>query len=324
MINKFVSFFTLFLITFSVQAFQSQADVEKWLARMHHAAHMINYEGNFVYGQNNDLTSMQIIHSVDKTGEYERLISLDGSGREVIRSGDTVTCVLPDKKSVVVDKSRPDAEFPPMFPLKIEQLLKTYSFHFGEDAVVAGQKAKKLVIKPKDKYRYGHSLWVDANTGLLLKDHLLDENENIVELFMFMQVKYPDVIEKSRLVSKSQTKKFTWYEAKEFKDKNNVNKSMNWRVTSVPTGFVPGVQRHHNMTVSAMPVEHFMFSDGLSSVSVFVEKKMKSSKNLIGGSTMGAVHAYGREVGDYHVTVVGEVPHATVKMIADSVEHVKH
>lgn len=324
MINKFVSFFTLFLITFSLQAGQSQADIEKWLAKMHHAAHMINYEGNFVYGQNNDLTSMQIIHSVDKTGEYERLISLDGSGREVIRSGDTVTCVLPDKKSVVVDKSRPDAEFPPMFPLKIEQLLKTYSFHFGEDAVVAGQKAKKLVIKPKDKYRYGHALWVDEKTGLLLKDHLLDEKQNIVELFMFMQVNYPAEIDKSRLSSKIQTKKFTWYEAKDFKDKNNVNKSMNWRVTKVPVGFVPGIQRHHNMTVSAMPVEHFMFSDGLSSVSVFVEKKMKSSKNLSGGSTMGAVNAYGREVGDYHVTVVGEVPHATVKMIADSVEHIKH
>jgi sigma-E factor negative regulatory protein RseB len=324
MINKFVSFFALFLVTFSAQADHPKEDIEKWLAKMHHAAHMINYEGNFVYGQNNDLTSMQIIHSVDKTGEYERLISLDGSGREVIRSGDTVTCVLPDKKSVVVDKSRPDAEFPPMFPLKIEQLLKTYSFHFGEDSVVAGQKAKKLVIKPKDKYRYGHSLWVDANTGLLLKDHLLDENENIVELFMFMQVKYPRKIEKSRLTSKSQTKKFTWYEAKDFKDKNNVNKSMNWRITNVPPGFVPGVQRHHNMTVSAMPVEHFMYSDGLSSVSVFVEKKMKSSKNLLGGSTMGAVNAYGREIGDYHVTVVGEVPHATVKMIADSVEHVKH
>jgi sigma-E factor negative regulatory protein RseB len=324
MINKFVSFFTLLFITFSVQASQSQADVEKWLAKMHHAAHMINYEGNFVYGQNNDLTSMQIIHSVDKTGEYERLVSLDGSGREVIRSGDTVTCVLPDKKSVVVDKSRPDAEFPPMFPLKIEQLLKTYSFHSGEDAVVAGQPAKKLVIKPKDKYRYGHALWIDAKTGLLLKNHLLDENQNIVELFMFMQVKYPETIDKSRLISKNQTKKFTWYEAKDKKDNSNINKSMNWRVTKVPAGFVPGVQRHHEMTVSAMPVEHFMYSDGLSSVSVFVEKKMKSSKNLVGGSTMGAVHAYGREVGDYHVTVVGEVPHATVKMIADSVEQIKH
>ena len=322
MINKFVPFFTLLLITFSASAEHPKEDVEKWLAKMHHAAHMISYDGNFVYGQNNELTSMKIIHGVDEKGEFERLISLDGSGREVIRSGDTVTCVLPDKKSVVVDKSRPDAEFPPMFPLKIEQLLKTYSFHFGEDSVVAGQAAKKLIIKPKDKYRYGHTLWVDAKTGLLLKDHLIDDNQKTVELFMFTQINYPDVIERSRLLANSKSKKYTWYEAKDFKTKNNVNKSMNWKVMNVPAGFVPGVKRHHNMTVSAMPVEHFVYSDGLSSVSIFVEKKMKTSKNLTGGSTMGAVNAYGRAVKDYHVTVVGEVPHATVKMIGDSVEHI--
>lgn len=323
MINKLVPFFTLLLISFTASADNPTEDVEKWLAKMHHAAHMINYDGNFVYGQNNELTSMQIIHSVDKNGEFERLISLDGSGREVIRSGDTVTCVLPDKKSVVVDKSRPDAEFPPMFPLKIKQLLKTYSFHFGDDAVVAGRTAKKLIINPKDKYRYGHILWIDAKTGLLLKDHLVDDNNKTVEQFMFTQVNFPDVIEKSRLRSKSKTKNFTWYEAKEPEARKEIHKSMNWKVMEVPAGFVSGVKRHHNMTVSAMPVEHFMYSDGLSSISIFVEKKMKSSKNLMGGSTMGAVNAYGREIGDYHVTVVGEVPHATVEMIGDSVEHIK-
>lgn len=322
MINKFVLFFTLLLITFSASAEHPKEDVEKWLAKMHHAAHMINYDGNFVYGQNNELTSMQIIHSVDKNGEFERLISLDGSGREVIRSGDTVTCVLPDKKSVVVDKSRPDAEFPPMFPLKIDQLLKTYSFHFAKGAMVAGQSAKKLIIKPKDQYRYGHILWIDAKTGLLLKDHLIDGNKKIVEQFMFTQINYPESIERSRLQSKSQTKKFTWYEAKEPKAEKEISKSMSWKVTKVPAGFVPGVKRHHKMTVSAMPVEHLMYSDGLSSVSIFIEKKMKSSKNLMGGSTMGAVNAYGREIGKYHVTVVGEVPHTTVKMIGDSVEHI--
>lgn len=324
MINKLVPLFTLLLITFSVSAEHPKEDIEKWLAKMHHAAHMINYDGKFVYGQNNELTSMQIIHGVDKKGEFERLISLDGSGREVIRSGDTVTCILPDKKSVVVDKSRPDAEFPPMFPLKIDQLLKTYSFHFGKNAVVAGQVAKKLIIKPKDKYRYGHILWVDSKTGLLLKDHLIDDNNKTVEQFMFTQINYPDVIDSKRLLSDNNSKKYTWYEAKDFKAKSDVNKSMNWRVMKVPAGFSPGVKRHHNMTVSEMPVEHFMYSDGLSSVSVFVEKKMKSSKNLIGGSTMGAVNAYGREVKGYHVTVVGEVPHATVKMIGDSVEHINH
>ena len=324
MINKFVSLFALLLISFTAFADHPKEDIEKWLAKMHHAAHMINYDGTFVYGQNNEMTSMQIIHSVDENGEFERLISLDGSGREVIRSGDTVTCVLPDKKSVVVDKSRPDSEFPPTFPLKIEQLSKFYTFHFGKEGVVAGQTAIKLMIKPKDSYRYAHTLWIDAKSGLLLKDHLIDDNGKIVEQFMFTQINYPKVIEKTRLISDSKHKKFTWYKAKDFKSNDEVKKSMSWKIMNVPAGFVPGVQRHHNMTMSAMPVEHFMYSDGLSSVSIFVEKKMKKSKNLIGGSTMGAVNAYGRTVGKYHVTVVGEVPHATVKMIGDSVEHIKH
>lgn len=322
MITKFVSLFSLLLISFSAVADHPKEDIEKWLAKMHHASHMLNYDGNFVYGQNNEMTSMQIIHSVDKKGEYERLISLDGSGREVIRSGDTVTCILPDKKSVVVDKSRPDTEFPPTFPLKIEQLLETYSFHFGKDGMVAGRKAKNLIIRPRDQYRYGHELWIDITTGLLLKDHLIGDNSKIVEQFMFTQINYPAVIERTSLISANKNNKFTWYEAKDLKPNNEEIKSMSWKVTEVPSGFVSGVKRHHNMTVSAMPVEQFVYSDGLSSVSVFVEKHMKNSKNLMGGSTMGAVNAYGRAIGEYHVTVVGEVPYATVKMIGDSVEHI--
>ena len=324
MINKFVAFISLLLISFVAIADHPKEDVEKWLAKMHNAAHMLNYDGTFVYGQNNELSSMKITHSVDKNGEFERLLSLDGSGREVIRSGDTVTCILPDKKSVVVDKTRPETEFPPKFPLKIKQLLKTYSFHFGKSAIVAGQLSKKLVIKPNDQYRYGHALWIDAKKGLLLKDHLVDDNSKIVEQFMFTQINYPDVIKRNLLLSNNKHKNFTWYEANDNDEKTEVRKSMGWKVMNVPPGFVSEVKRHHKMTMSAMPVEHLMYSDGLSSVSVFVEKQMKNSKNLIGGSTMGAVNAYGRAVGKYHVTVVGEVPHATVKMMGDSVEQIKH
>ena len=309
---------------FAVIADHPKESIESWLAKMHHAAHMINYDGTFVYGQNNEMTSMQIIHSVDENGESERLISLDGSGREVIRSGDTVTCVLPDKKSVVVDKSKPDSEFPPTFPLKIENLSNFYDFHLSENGMVAGRTAKKIMIMPKDKYRYAHTLWVDEKTGLLLKDHLIGEKGKIVEQFMFTQINYPKVIEKVRLISKSENKKFTWYKAKESEAKQETNKSMNWKIMNIPAGFVPGVKRHHNMTMSAMPVEHFVYSDGLSSVSIFVEKQMDYSKNLMGGSTMGAVNAYGRAIGKYHVTVVGEVPHATVKMMGDSVEQIQH
>jgi len=323
MISKLISTVVLLIVSISVaQADQPATTIEKWLEKMHHAANMLNYDGTFVYGQNNQLTSMQIIHSVDAKGENERLISLDGSGREVIRSGDTVTCILPDKKSVVVDKSSTDEAFPPQFPLKIDQLSNFYNFHLKGEDRVAGQIARKLIIEPKDKYRYGHALWIDSKTGLLLKDDLIGENGEVVEQFMFTQINYPTVIEKDRFASDVKKKKFVWYKAKEPEIENKVNQKMSWKVKSLPAGFVPGVERHHKMSMSAMPVEHFMFSDGLSSVSVFVEKQMENSKNLIGRSKMGAVNAYGRAVGEYHVTVVGEVPQATVEMVGDSVEQV--
>jgi sigma-E factor negative regulatory protein RseB len=98
MINKLASYSILIFISASAYADHPKDEIESWLAKMHHASHMINYEGTFVYGQNNELTSMKIIHSVDHDGELERLISLDGSGREVIREGDNVTCILPDQK----------------------------------------------------------------------------------------------------------------------------------------------------------------------------------------------------------------------------------
>ncbi len=323
MTNKIFWLFALWLSASAVYADHPKAEVEKWLEKMHTASHMLTYEGEFVYDQSSELSSMRIIHSVDEKGEYGRLISLDGSGREVIRSGDKVTCILPDKKSIVVDKRRPDQEFPPTFPLKIDQLLKTYSFHVGQEGMVAGQIAKKMVIRPRDQYRYGHELWIDKKTGLLLKDYLLAPDGTVVEQFMFTKIHYPEKIEQQRLQSSIATDNFKKFEARvQHQPDHHPHDNMNWEVTFVPPGFVPGMQRHHPVAMSKMPVEHFMFSDGLSSVSVFIEKKM-SDNNLQGGSTMGAVNAYGREIGDYHVTVVGEVPQITVKMMGDSVKRKK-
>jgi sigma-E factor negative regulatory protein RseB len=84
---------------------------------------------------------------------------------------------------------------------------------------------------------------------------------------------------------------------------------------------MPDMQRKAMMPANSMPVEHMVFSDGLSSISVFIEKEMEGNKdNLMGSSRMGAVHAHGRQVDGYHVTVVGEAPLAAIKMISDAVQ----
>lgn len=293
-------------------------EVEAWLQKMHKAAHTLNYIGKFVYQQEKQLSLMQIIHAADKDGERERLVSLDDTGREVIRTRDKVICILPDTKSVVVDKSRPDTQFPPAFPMKLENVKNQYSFFLDKQEKVAGHRAQKIVIHPNDRFRYGHRLWVDVKTGLLLKTHLYDENGEILEQFMFTEINFVDSVPEDMLKPHIQGN-YTWFEAEENSSNSEKNPQLsNWSITKLPVGFSSDMKRHHSMP-NKTTVEHIVFSDGFSSVSVFIEMHKDKGPNIIGASRMGAVNAYGRKLDNHHVTAVGEVPRATVKLISESV-----
>lgn len=313
----FILIGSFFLLTTSLV--YANEDVYDWLQKMQRAAHMANYDGTFVYTQDDQLSAMRLIHKVDENGEHERLISLDSTGREVIRNNKHVTCVLPDSKAVVVEKGRPQVQFPPPFPASVEDLKKYYRFELGNRERVAGQLTQQIVITPRDQFRYGHRLWIDVKTGLLLQKHLMNETGKPVEKFMFTRIEYMDVIPDEWLKSQSMGKEFTWYEA----DGNrleNKEKVQQWEVGWLPDGFVADMHREHQLPSEQMPLEHLVFSDGLSSISVFIEPQNKSGANLIGGSSMGAVNAHGRHVNGYHVTVVGEVPQAAVRQVCSSVK----
>lgn len=316
----------LFLVSLAlpVAAFATQLEeVQSWLEKMQHAAHTVNYEGTFVYGQQGQLSSMRIIHRVTSDGEQERLISMDGTGREVIRDGSKVSCYLPDSNAVVVEKSRPLKHFPPEFPMKIDDLKDFYTFSLIGDSRVAGHLTQGIKILPKDPYRYGHQLWVEKKTGLLLKTHLLDENSKPIEQFVFTQVTFLDQVPDEQLVPAMDTKQFTWYEAKD-SDEPADRDEPDLHVAWLPGGFKEDMKRMQKLPTGGMPVKHMVFSDGLSSVSVFIEEDMQHDPaNLVGGSRMGAINAHGRSLGEYHVTVVGEVPQLTVQKICESINNEK-
>lgn len=316
--NKASFFYIILCLPLLAYANDHSAQVQDWLKKMHRAAHTLNYEGTFVYGQKDNLSSMRIIHSASEKEEKERLVSMDGSGREVIRKGNSVTCILPDTQTVVVEKSRPTSQFPPMFPTSIERLTPNYDFKIVDGSRVAGRQTQEIIITPKDNMRYGHHLWVDKETGLLLKTYLLNEKANKLEQFMFTQINFFDQIPPDWLMPAVSGKDFNWYEAEASKP-GTARTQSDWEVSKLPKGFLPDLQKQHMTPQNGMPVEHMVFSDGLSSISVFIEKDMNSKDNLVGSSHMGAVHAHGHKMDGYHVTVVGEAPLASIKMISQSV-----
>lgn len=318
MINRLL-FLTLLCIPVLSSATEL-GEVQKLLKKMQHAAHMQNYDGTFVYNQGESkLSAMRIIHSADKKGERERLVSLDNVGREVIRNTKNVICILPDRNAVVVEKGRPPVQFPPSFPDKLDHLKGNYSFEIEGEEKVAGQLAHKLIVKPNDNYRYGHRLWIDKKTGLLLKTHLVNEQGRLVEQFMFTHIKYMDSVPAKLLKPSIDSSKFQRFESNNMKPKTKpVKHSLSWQVTKLPPGFKRDYQRRLKMPTSRTPSNQLVFSDGLASISVFIEDNM-DDPNLVGRTNMGAVNAHGKTFKNYHVTAVGEVPHATVKMVSESV-----
>jgi len=291
--------------------------VEVWLQKMHKAAYSLNYTGKFVYQQGKQLSLMKIIHAVDDKEVFERLISLDGIGREIIRSKGVVTCILPDSKSVVVEKARPLQHFPPKFPMKISHLKNQYRFMLDKKEMVAGRNAQKIVIVPGDAYRYGHKLWIDSETGLLLKTHLVDERGELLEQFMFTEIQFMQTIPEHLLKPRVVGDTYTWHEVEGTANDDGDSES-GWVAKQLPVGFNSDMNRSHQMPNKKL-VRHLVFSDGLASVSIFIERTQKHTTNLMGSSRMGAVNAFGRRIDDYYVTAVGEVPIATVKLINESV-----
>jgi sigma-E factor negative regulatory protein RseB len=320
--SKYQSLLFSLSLALPVAAFATQLEeVQGWLEKMQRAAHMVNYEGTFVYGQQGQLSSMRIIHRVTPQGEQERLISMDGTGREVIRDANKVTCFLPDSNAVVVEKTRPAKQFPPEFPMRIDELMDFYTFSLAGNSKVAGHRTQGIKILPKDPYRYGHHLWVEKKTGLLLKTHLLNEQGKPIEQFVFTQVTFLDEVPDEYLVTTVDSTGFTWYEAKESSEKTN-DEQPDLNVAWLPGGFREDMARMQKMPNGGMPVKHMVFSDGMSSVSVFFEEGMEHDlSNLVGGSRMGAINAHGRSLGEYHVTVVGEVPQVTVQKICEAITH---
>ncbi len=287
---------------------------------MSKASRELNYDGVFVYRLGKQVDTMRIIHKSNKDGIYERLISLTGTAREVIRDKDQVRCFFPENKAVIVEKSRLGKLISSHLPNPIQSVSEFYVFEtIGEDRI-AGLNAWIVNIRPTDKYRYGYQLWIDKDSKLLLKSELKNQLGVTLEQIMFAQLSTLEDIDDALLQPTVSGKDFTWYNnVKNVSLKVN-NNDKQWKVTWMPTGFTMSNHVKEPMMMSQMPVEHFVYTDGLAMVSIFVEKINQQEDTITGPSNFGGVNAYAKHTDGYQITAVGEVPKTTVKLMADSVK----
>lgn len=298
-------------------------DARDWLRQMSEASQGLNYRGTFVYLHNGRLEAIQILHRAAEGNEQERMIALTGEAREVIRDNERVTCILPKSKSVMVDKSIPRKPFPAALPHDLDALTDTYEFLVAGEDRVSGLPTRIVVINPRDAYRYGYRLWLDKASSLLLKSDLIDADGRPVEQMMFTDMQILDSLPEDDLVPALQGKDYTVIDHADNNSGVEGEDSVrsDWVVSGLPAGFMLTHHNRHSMHTAAGEVEHLVFSDGLATVSVYIEPYQPDKQAPSGLSSMGAVHALAVRRGDYQMTVVGEVPRRTVERIEQSMQH---
>jgi sigma-E factor negative regulatory protein RseB len=297
----------------------------QWLERMNHALTTRNYDGTFSHWHGGKVEMLRIIHRVQDGAVAERLVSLDGSGREFIRSGPDLVCYLPDKKTVLVEKRPADESLLGGFPAINQQTSSFYDIQEIARTRLNRRDTHLITVTPKDEFRYGYRLWIDESTGMPLKTQLCDGRGRVIEQIVFASLTLSSRIPDSAFKPEVSTDGFQWLRNESAPGKESPeNASLVWNALKLPPGFKMAARSAQVMPGSTDPVSHLVFSDGLASVSVFVEVKTKTQESS-GEETvteesarLGSSSVYSTMMGGRKVTAVGEVPPATVRSIASS------
>jgi len=302
----------------------AQDSAQDWLTRMEQAAHSQSFIGTLLYHQRGGNDAIRIIRQVSDGRIREKVYSLTGSYREVVRDGGDVWCYLPDEHGNGKKASNVVNGFPDFLPDDLSILDAHYDIKLDGLKRQAGRMCQKISIIPRDKYRYGYDLYADVETGLLLAADLIGPDGENIESYMFSDISINPDIKEADLAPTNPKESMVWRND----GKQPVGKlaaaaenDSEWRLLTPPGGFhlagVAMIEDGHQGRVKQL-----VYTDGLATISVFI-KKLKEKKNRILDKVkkirqVGALNTLGMEVRGHEVTVIGDVPPDAIRMIEGS------
>ena len=305
------------------------ADVRAWLMRIHEAAGSRNFQGTFVVSAGGTVSSARIAHYHVGNQQYERIESLDGQARHVLRHNELVHTVWPASRRVLVEQRDRLRSFPQLLQSGDDRIADHYDVRPQGVDRVAGHQANVLELRPRDAYRYGWRLWSDKSSGLLLRADVLGERGEVLESSAFSEVS---------IGVRSQPE--TVLQAMRRLDGMQVVRPMLTPARLEDEGWAlrRGVPGFRQVSCVKRPLEagdgsaasgpapqalQAIFADGLSYVSLFIEPYDAARHGPPMLAVKGATHTLTRRHGDAWITAVGEVPAETLRAFARAIERAR-
>lgn len=301
----------------SFQASAVQEDAWLLLQKASQAARELSYKGIFVYQSGATSKSVQLTHMNSGQGEFARMVVLDGAPREVLSQGSDVAIFSPKNEKVMIEKKRGQNMFPALLPSNMDALKVGYQIQTNGAERIGGREATIVNLIAKDQMRYGYRFWVDKEFGLLLKVVTLNKQGELLEQIGFNQLTLMEGQSMDWFKPKFDPSKS--YEMDHDGPTKTSQTEIDWQVTQLPAGYRKVDQVKQFVQGKALPVTQMIFSDGLASISVFIEPIPKGTKSKVGHTLVGATNFYASVNEGHQVMVIGEAPEAAVTQFANSV-----
>ncbi len=315
---------------------------EQYFNKMVETVSSINYKGILVFNNvapgDDNISALEIVHSHQDQKE-SRISSIDGGPISVYRKNDQIKELLGGKRQIEKIMNNPFENFCAK-TLDNKQLMQNYKFQFEQDSIVAGREVKVVVLQPKSRQVFGYSFYVDKEHYMPLKMSYIPHNGANINSYMFVNIEYPTHFDETdlkikmdgkvvmpdqeqRLTDKGAVDELRSLKAKSLKAKSSKNKedkyASTWRIGYLPQGFKifdHQVKKFHKKNSS---VEHFVFSDGIALISVYIEA-LPDNQIFRGSSIKGAMSAYGAVQNGHQIVVVGKIPIETLELVGNSVK----
>ncbi|MGS2718201.1 MucB/RseB C-terminal domain-containing protein [Eionea flava] len=293
-------------VTPSSQSYK-ELTIENLLNDVVNANRHFSYKGLLTYEANGSLNTLSLDQRIDASGEftrvYQTLAFLNGESRRVLREQELNYCVGGNTRWGL---------WPSVF--NQEALKRSYDVRFEGQSRVAGRQALSIYFAPKNDDRYAHRFDIDQKTGLILRSAVV-ESANIVERMQFvsLSLNQPSVPSDS---TDGENYAISW-RVPEVEPCHTEQFQSSWVVEWLPEGFSSAGNR-----ITAQGEQVLMFTDGLVSVSVFITSRQHQDLPKVTarrGATIAVLSPLSFNK-DKLVAVVGEIPTATARRMAVSVQ----
>lgn len=304
----------------------AELGIAEWLTRMHEAPRRRAYVGTFVVSTGSSMTSARIWHICDGVQQMERVEPLSGTPRSTFRRNDQVITFLPESRTAVVERRESLGLFPQLLAAPDSAIAQHYSVRLAGTERVAGHEAEVVVLLPRDQLRFGYRIWNEKKSGLVVKLQTLDTDGKVIEQAAFSELQLNAPVSMAKLTQMMNNT--DGYRIERPEVEKTTAMAEGWALRNPVPGF-KSMSCHKRPAgtqdaAASDKILQWVFSDGLASVSLFVEGFDRRRHLTEGVSAIGATHTLTRKLadksGDWWLTVVGEVPVQALQAFAQGLE----